>query len=308
MNKPRLVCLGDLMLDVVVRPSADVESGTDTPGTVRFRLGGSAGNTCRSFVSLGGTASLVCAAGSDGLAKRLIAAHRAAGVTVHAVNSAGTTPRLVATIAPDGERSFVTERGVADSLSVAALKRSWFARANALHVPAYSLLKPPLSKASLAAIGIAKGRGALISADLASRAPLLAAGPDTVLRTLEAVSPNILFANLDEVSAVAGRRGASVLLSYADVVVVKLGSSGCQLVWHDSTRKSVLHVEVATKPIAAADTTGAGDAFAAGFLYSLLMNDFDRAAPSAALLRRAALSGHRSAARLLTSRRPELVL
>jgi sugar/nucleoside kinase (ribokinase family) len=67
-------------------------------------------------------------------------------------------------------------------------------------------------------------------------------------------------------------------------------------------------MEVATKPLVVADTTGAGDAFDAGFLYQLLVNDFSVEAPSAALLRRAALGGHRAAARLLTSRRPELML
>ena len=67
-------------------------------------------------------------------------------------------------------------------------------------------------------------------------------------------------------------------------------------------------MEVAAKPLVATDTTGAGDAFDAGFLYSLLVSGFDRSAPSAALLRRAALAGHRSAARLLMRPRPELAL
>ena len=71
----------------------------------------------------------------------------------------------------------------------------------------------------------------------------------------------------------------------------------------------MLEIEIATKPIAAPDTTGAGDAFAAGFLYSLLSGGFVRSGSvDAALLRRAALSGHRSAARLLTSRRREIAL
>ena len=59
VKKPRLVCLGDLMLDVVVRPSSAIESGTDVPGAIRFRAGGSAANTCRSFVALGGSAGPV---------------------------------------------------------------------------------------------------------------------------------------------------------------------------------------------------------------------------------------------------------
>src|SRR6478672_7741303 len=125
MKNPRLVSIGDLMLDVVVRASAPIAQGTDTPGTVRFRLGGSAGNTCRAFVGLGGHAALVCTVGTDDLGKRLIAAHRTSGVKVHAVPTAGPTARLLAVLEPGGERSFVTERGVADALSAADVKASW---------------------------------------------------------------------------------------------------------------------------------------------------------------------------------------
>jgi sugar/nucleoside kinase (ribokinase family) len=308
MKKPRLVCIGDLMLDVVVRPATDVQAGTDTPGSVRFRLGGSAGNTCRSFVALGGRSTLVCARGADNLGKRLVAAHEAEGVTVRAVAVQGTTPRLLASIAPSGERSFITDRGVADSLSAAQLKSSWFARADAVHVPAYSLLTEPLSSASLAGVRMTRAHGGLASVDLASSAPLLAAGADNGLRAVRAVSPDVLFANLDEVRALVGRRGVSRLLDIAPVVVVKHGAAGCQLVWHNAARKSTQEMEVATRPLPGVDTTGAGDAFDAGFLYQLLVSDFSTGAPSAAVLRRAALAGHRSAARLLSRPRPELVL
>jgi sugar/nucleoside kinase (ribokinase family) len=314
MKKPRLVCIGDLMLDVVVRAEVSLEEGTDVPGTVRFRLGGSAGNTCRTFVALGGKASFVGAMGTDPLGRRLDSALRDAGVTARLVRVAGTTPRLAALVAPSGERSFVTERGVADSLAPSALKPAWFARADVLHVPAYSLLRPPLSDSSLRAISLARQNHALVSVDLASRAPLLAVGADTGLRAVRAAAPDVLFANVDEVTALVGRRGAARLLDLAPVVVVKLGQGGCRVLWRGTGARSVMEIEVATKPIAAADTTGAGDAFAAGFLYSIVSmasigeGGFDRAAPSSAALRRASLAGHKSAARLLTSRRPELAL
>ena len=59
-----LVALGDLVLDVVVAPERSVESGTDVPGTLRFRAGGSAANVARSFAHLGGAASFVGSVGS----------------------------------------------------------------------------------------------------------------------------------------------------------------------------------------------------------------------------------------------------
>src|SRR4051812_14611095 len=101
MKKPRLISIGDLMLDVVVRADVALEAGTDVPGSVRFRLGGSAGNTCRAFVSLGGKAALVGTVGSDGLGKRLVSEHRANGVAVHAIEVRGSTPRLLALLGSD---------------------------------------------------------------------------------------------------------------------------------------------------------------------------------------------------------------
>jgi len=308
MKKPRLACIGDLMLDVVVRPTAELATGTDIPGSVRLRLGGSAGNTCRTFVVLGGRAVFVAALGSDSLGRRLDSAMRDAGVTTHLVREPGPTARLAALVAPTGERSFVTERGVADSLSPGALRPRWFARADALHLPAYSLLHPPLSEASLHAASLVRARGGLVSVDLASRAPLLAVGADAGLRAVRAAAPDILFANHDEMSALVGPRGARKLLDVAPIVVVKLGSAGCRVLWRGAAAAAPLEIEVATKPIKATDTTGAGDAFDAGFLFSLLSGGFDRDKPSAAQLRKAALAGHRAAARALSGPRPELAL
>jgi len=296
------------MLDVVVRPAAELATGTDIPGSVRLRLGGSAGNTCRAFVGLGGKAAFVAAQGSDSLGRLLGSAMRDAGVTTHLVRVPGPTARLAAVIAPNGERSFVTDRGVADALPADALRAGWFARADALHVPAYSLLTAPLSAASLHAASLVRARGGLVTVDLASRAPLLAAGADAGLRAVRACAPDIMFANHDEMSALVGSRGARKLLDVAPIVVVKLGSAGCRVLWRGPTAAAPLEIEVATKPIKAADTTGAGDAFAAGFLFSLLGGDFDRHKPSAAQLRKAALAGHRTAARALSGPRPELDL
>ncbi len=314
MKKPRIVCLGDLMLDVVVRASAGIEDGTDVPGTVRFRRGGSAANTAAAVGALGGAAVLVCAVGSDGLGGRMIEALRADGVVVRAVRVRGSTPRLLALIAANGERSFVTDRGVADALAPDALRTAWFARADVLHVPAYSLLRPPTSDAAMRAADLTRAAGGFVSVDLASRAPLLAQGADHGLRAVRAASVDILFANRDEVTALVGARGARRLLDIAPVVVVKQGSAGCRVLWRGAAPAPgaapvrVIEIDVATKPLAVSDTTGAGDAFDAGFLYSLISAGSSPTTTSAPLLRRAALAGHRAAARLLTSRRPELSL
>ena len=62
-QQPSLVALGDVLLDVVVEPSRPIEIGTDVPGRVTMRRGGSAANTAAAFANTGGTAALITAVG-----------------------------------------------------------------------------------------------------------------------------------------------------------------------------------------------------------------------------------------------------
>ncbi|MEX2547025.1 MAG: PfkB family carbohydrate kinase [Chloroflexota bacterium] len=313
-KQPRLACLGDLTLDIVVRADTGVEAGTDVPGVVRFRVGGSAANTARSFAGLGGKAVFIGAIGDDELGGRLTAALRAAGVTVHTPRVRGRSARLLAMVAADGERSFITDRGVADALTPAMLKSAWLVRVDALHLPAYSLLRAPLADAAYLAADRARASGALVSVDLASRRPLLADGRRRAREVISRAAPDILFANEGEAAAVVGRGEPERLLELAWVVVIKQGGRGCRVLARGEDGE-VVQSSVATKRIAAADTTGAGDAFDAGFLYSLIASGYRASAEtgsasrgSVAVLRRAALAGHRAAARLLTAKRTELLV
>ena len=302
-----MACLGDLTLDIVVRADDSVDAGTDVPAGIRFRAGGSAANAARSFASLGGRAVFIGALGDDDVGTRLIRAMRSAGVVVHAVRRRGHTARLVVVVGKDGERSFLTDRGVADGLTPRALKKGWLAKVDAFHVPAYSLLNAPLAEAAFLAVERARASGALISLDLASQRPLLALGRQAARDLVERAAPDILFANEQEATVVAGRVATERLLELAPIAVIKQGSVGCRLLWRSGDRGERSHSTVATTRIDATDTTGAGDAFDAGFLFSLLTGGYRRgAAPVAADLRRAALAGHRSAAKLLTTPRKEL--
>lgn len=313
-RRPRLVAVGDLVLDIVVRPQRGLVGGSDVGGTIGFRAGGSAANTCRAFVQLGGAATLIGAVGDDTLGRRLAAALRRDGVTVRTTTVAAPTARLLALLDPRGERSFVTHRGAADKLRRSHLKRAWLARSSVLHLPAYSLLAEPLATAAGTAVGYARDAGAIVSVDLASRGPLLEGGRDAAYALLRAVAPDLLLGNADEAAALCGRRGLSDLLRLAPVLVVKEGAAGCRVLWRGrGTGDDVLELDVATTPLETADTTGAGDAFDAGFLHTLTELAGEGGAAADALrqpqvLRRAAVAGHRAAARWLTRPRAELVI
>lgn len=310
-SKPsRLVALGDLLLDVVVWPERPIEHGTDVPGTLAFRRGGSAATTAAAFVRAGGRATLITSLGDDVWASRLLASLRKDGVVVHAARRPGPSGRLAALIDGRGERSFVTERGVADALDPSDIVPDWVHRAEVLHVPAYSLFAEPIGTAAARAVELAHEGDTLVSADLSSEGPLLAYGVRRSRARLTQLAPDILFANRAEAAAFlreTGRRAWSRMLAHATLVVVKDGVWGCRVLWEDDGLTRQLDV-AATRVGRKVDTTGAGDAFAAGFLHSLLGSGGREAMDRDQALWRAAMAGHRSAGDVLRRGRPELEL
>ena len=302
---PSMVTLGDLLLDVVVRPERPVQRATDVPGSITFRVGGAAANTARCAARLGARSVLICGLGRDAWGRRLEEAVAAEGVVVHALRTASATGRLLAIVEPGGERSFITERGAADDLGADDIRPAWLRGAGALHVSAYALFGEPVAAAAVRAAGLAHQAGALVAVDLASHGPMLSLGRELVWARVAAVAPQVILGNREEVATLSGGRGwrrAETLLELAPMVVVKLGAEGCRVLWREAG--GVARLDVATAPLTVADTTGAGDAFAAGFLVSLLRLGW--APLTAATLRRAALAGHRAAADVMRRPRPRL--
>ena len=306
----RLVALGDLLLDVVIAPEQAIEQGTDVPGTLAFRRGGSAANTAVAFARLGGSAALITSLGDDYWAGRLLASLRADGVKTHAVRRPGRSGRLAALVDERGERSFVTDRGVADAIAADDVRAAWLRDAHVLHVPAYSLFAEPIGSAAVWAAERAQAEGALVSTDLSSSGPLLTYGVRRSRARLADLDPDILFANRAEAAALlrrSGRRAWARLLDHAPLVVVKDGVWGCRVLWAEdgATRQADV---AATRVGRKVDTTGAGDAFAAGFLHSLIGSGGRAAMERDRALVSAAMAGHRAAGQALRRGRPELRL
>jgi sugar/nucleoside kinase (ribokinase family) len=305
LSGPAVVVLGDLVVDVVVIPDRELDRGTDVTGRVQLRQGGSATTTARWLGRVGARASLVCSIGRDAPGRALVAAVTGDRVVVHAVRVAGArTGRIGVIVEPGGERSFVTERGAALRLRPGDLRPDWFAGADALHLPAYSLLDQPLGEAGMAAARLAREAGALLSVDLSSSGPLLAKGRHAALSLVLSAGPDLLFATRDETRALVGAKHEDQLLDLSPVAVVKRGRKGATILARDGRAR--LRFEVATTPIKAADTTGAGDAFDAGFLAGWLEGRRKGLALAAAL-QRGAVMGNRTASRHLSTPPVELV-
>jgi ribokinase len=257
----------------------------------------------------------VTAVGRDTVGRALVARLRRDRVSVRAIRVAGPpSGRIGVLVTPDGERSFVADRGAADLLAPGDLRDDWFRAAAGVHLPAYSLLGEPLGLAGRRAIELGRSAGAMVSVDLASTGPLLAGGRAGALALIASVGPDLLFATESESAALLGSPDPGGLLDLAPIAIVKRGARGATILLRSmeadapqpdgpSAGGSPLRLEVATRHVAAADTTGAGDAFDAGFLAAWLAADeADRHRP--ATLRRSVVAGHRAAARQL-SRAPE---
>ena len=136
-------------------------------------------------------------------------------------------------------------------------------------------------------------------------APLLAQGRRAARALIAEVAPDLLFATAAEAEALLGRYAVEGLLELAPMAVVKRGPKGATVLAREGERS--LRFEVATQQVQALDTTGAGDAFDAGFLVGwFAARAAGRSVPAS--LQRAALAGHRAATRQLTTPRAELAL
>jgi sugar/nucleoside kinase (ribokinase family) len=309
----RVLVLGDLVLDVVLQSAQPIESSTDVPGRVEIRQGGSAANAARWLARLGVRSQLVCAIGRDGAGRSLVAQLRRDAVDVRAVRIAGhRTGRIGVLVAPNGERSFVADRRAATRMTPNDLKPEWFDGIDLIHVPAYSLLVEPLGSAAVRAVELTRARGARgarVSVDLASVGPLLTHGRRAARELVASLRPDLVFATEPEAEALVGRAGAEGLLEHAAVAVIKRGPRGARVFarvdhgQHDA--EPPLRFDIATEAVAAEDTTGAGDAFDAGFIAGWL-SALAGGRSGADALHRATLSGHRTAARHLRSPRSEL--
>jgi sugar/nucleoside kinase (ribokinase family) len=203
----------------------------------------------------------------------------------------------------------VTQRAGADLLRPQDLRETWFRRVGVLHLPAYSLLIEPLADAAIRAVVLARASGGLVSVDLSSAAPIRAFGAARARERIGELAADLLLATRAEAAALVGSGSSRLLrlLDLAPVVAVKEGAEGSRLLRREASGLATeARLEAATTPMVGVETTGAGDAFAAGLLYALLRTGGPPWSPAAT--RRATLAGHRAASMWLRSPRRELDL
>jgi ribokinase len=260
-----LVVLGDVMLDVVAVAGGPPARASDTEATVRLTGGGAGANVAAWLADAGVAVALVARVGDDAAGRDAVAELRGRGVDVRAaVDPSAPTGTCVVLVEPGGERTMLPDRGANLALAPDDVPAVLLAAGGHLHLSGYALVHPGPRAAGLAALARARAAGMTVSIDPASAAPLRAAGVDEALGWLAAA--DLLLPNRDEAAVLTGEGDpdaagrALVARTGAREVVVTCGAAGAP--WTDGTR-------VVRAPAAAAsvvDTTGAGDAFAAGLL------------------------------------------
>jgi ribokinase len=243
-----LVCtLGDLTLDIIVRLSGPIAAGGDTDAEIRVGPGGQAANVAAWIAELGAPARFVGKTGADDAGE--LVRERLAAFGVEILGSIeGRSGSICSLVSPEGDRSMAADRGTARDLRPDEIEPAWLSGCTHLHVSGYALLVEPVRSAALRAAELARAEGAQVSLDLASWSAIRDSGVDAFRGAARNLAPEVVFANEDE-ERVVGRLDA--------VWILKRGGAGCSF---GGDERAALPVERAL------DSTGAGDALAAGFL------------------------------------------
>lgn len=256
------IVLGDVMLDVSAVIEQPIQHASDTPAVIRLHAGGSAANTARWLAHLGQQVCLVGSIGDDALGRLACEELQRDGVVMAlAVKPEAATGTCIVIVDPAGERTMLPDAGANALLTPADLPVDRFRHGTHVHVSGYCLLRRATRDAALAALSLAHERGLTTSLDAASAAPI-AAEPSAYRDAYPLV--DLLLANADEAFALTGHNeplaAGRALGDLVATVVVKAGANGA-VGFRDGAA-----ITVRPTPAEMVDSTGAGDAFAAGLL------------------------------------------
>lgn len=230
----------------------------------KMATGGSASNTINGLTKLGVTAGFVGKVGKDDVGTFFTNDSISNGVTPHLLISETPSGRCTVLVSPDGERTLCTFLGASCELDAEDLTLDMFQNYDIFHIEGYLVQNHELIRT---AVRLAKEAGLKVSIDLASY--------NVVEENLDFLNEiireyvDIVFANEEEARAFTNKEPQDALIhisNHCDIAVVKIGKEGSYVKSGDSS------VQVQPRTANCIDTTGAGDLYAAGFLYGLACN------------------------------------
>ena len=247
---PPLVCtLGDHTLDVVVRLAGLLAEGGDTDAEIHVGPGGQGANVAAWAAALGARARAIGKRGDDEAGRLVRAGLESRGVEVVGPEE-GRNGVICSLVSVDGSRSMAADRSAAAALQAHELDAAWLEGCDHLFVSGYALLHEPARSAAVRAAELARTEGAVVSVDLSTWSAIRDAGPERVREAVLRLEPEVVFANEDEERIVGGPWPGTTW-------VTKRGARGASFGGDQREARQVEEV---------VDSTGAGDALAAGFI------------------------------------------
>ena len=231
--------------------------------------GGSAANATFNAARLGIRTTFVGKLGNDSVARTYMERFRSAGVDVSRFkHGSAANARCLALVTPDAQRTMRTNLGAAMTLTPAEISPEDFRGVRHAHIEGYLVFNHELCEAVL---GAARAAGCTISLDLSSF-EVVNAARDWMFRQF-GHGIDVVFANEDEIRALYPGREADYealarsLAGHGVIAAVKMGRDGAWV-----ARGGEIHRIAPVRAPEVVDTNGAGDAWAAGFLYGYLRN------------------------------------
>ena len=259
--------VGDLLYDMLAKADGEITLGADTFVPIRVDAGGSGANAAAWLAHTGVETHFVGRVGDDVFGGFLEGEMGRVGVSPYlARDPALATGKVFVLVDGAGERTMITDRGAGEALHPEDLPEALFSGGH-LHLSGYTFSGGSRRETAEKALRLARAARMTVSVDPSS-APLLdSVGPDRFLGWTRGA--DLLFPNLTEGEALTGEKApdriVEGLLLYYAAVVLKLGPDGAVYADRDGKR-----LREPAAPVSAEDTTGAGDAFSAGFLRAWL--------------------------------------
>jgi len=259
-----ILCIGDVMLYVVVRINTEVNYGSDTPAKISTHGGGAAANVASWLAFSNHEVQLVSRVGDDPAGTAVMAELDKLGVQHGNIVIQGAQTGVVAVLVDKtGERTMFPESGANSGLNLSDLPA--LENVSAVYLSGYSLLNPASTTGVVAMVNAITSERIPIIFDPASVGTMNHVGLASVKNILPRM--DIVILNEEEAFYLTGRSDIQLALKELNelvpIVVIKRGSQGAIAI-----KRDLDSVEVSAKSANVIDTTGAGDAFAAGFIGS----------------------------------------
>ena len=258
----KVLCLGDIMLDVTAVVGAPIKQGVETRAAISTQGGGAAANVASWLAAKGTAAHLIARVGDDAAGQTVLAELDKYGVLHSQTIIPGVNTGVVIVLVDAlGERTMFPDSGANSGLGLADLPP--LDEFSAVYLSGYPLVNPKSREGALDILRAVKERGLPVIFDPSTVGVLLEVGLNQVREWLSLVDVVIL--NEEEAHFLSGKNNpveaAAELLRSTPLVVIKRGGNGALA----QARGSAL-VQISAVDAAVVDTTGAGDAFAAGFI------------------------------------------